>query len=51
MLISFQTRAEVLAGLRAGNWGDSRDYAMILLITRLGLRGIDVKRLTFADLD
>lgn len=24
MLISFQTRAEVLAGLRAGNWGDSR---------------------------
>jgi predicted nucleic acid-binding protein len=24
VLISFQTRAEVLAGLRAGNWGDSR---------------------------
>ena len=29
---------------------DSPD-AMILLITRLGLRGIDVKRLEFADLD
>ena len=24
VLISFQTRAEVLAGLRAGNWGDGR---------------------------
>lgn len=24
VLISFQTRAEVLAGLRAGNWGDTR---------------------------
>lgn len=24
VLISFQTRAEVLAGLRAGTWGDSR---------------------------
>jgi predicted nucleic acid-binding protein len=24
VLISFQTRAEVVAGLRAGNWGDSR---------------------------
>ena len=24
VLISFQTRAEVIAGLRAGNWGDSR---------------------------
>lgn len=24
VLISFQTRAEVLAGLRAGNWGESR---------------------------
>lgn len=24
VLISFQTRAEVIAGLRAGNWGDGR---------------------------
>jgi predicted nucleic acid-binding protein len=24
VLISFQTRAEVLAGLRAGNWGETR---------------------------
>jgi site-specific recombinase XerD len=28
-----------------------RDYAIILLITRLGLRGIDVTRLEFADFD
>ena len=34
-----------------GNPCGTRDYAIILLITRLGLRGIDVKRLWFADLD
>ena len=28
-----------------------RDYAIILLVARLGLRGIDVKRLEFADFD
>jgi integrase len=46
--------AEVTAILRAidrGNPCGKRDYAIILLITRLGLRGIDVKRLRFADLD
>src|SRR5262249_55992418 len=28
-----------------------RDYAIILLITMLGLRGVDVRRLEFADFD
>ena len=28
-----------------------RDYAIILLVTRLGLRGIDIKRLEFSDFD
>ena len=28
-----------------------RDYAIILLITRLGLRGVDIRRLEFADFD
>jgi hypothetical protein len=46
--------AEVTKILRAvdrGNPCGKRDYAIILLITRLGLRGIDVKRLRFGDLD
>ncbi len=46
--------ADVVKILRAvdrGNPCGKRDYAIILLITRLGLRGIDVKRLRFADLD
>ena len=34
-----------------GNPCGKRDYAIILLITRLGLRGVDVKRLEFADFD
>ena len=33
-----------------GNPSGKRDYAMILLVTRLGLRSIDVKHLTFACL-
>jgi integrase len=46
--------AEVTKILRAvdrGNPCGKRDYAIILLITRLGLRGIDVRRLRFGDLD
>ena len=43
--------AKILAAIDRGNPCGKRDYAMILLITRLGLRGIDVKRLEFADLD
>src|SRR5665811_2522013 len=42
---------KILAAVDRGNPGGKRDYAMILLITRLGLRGVDVKRLRFADLD
>ena len=47
-------RAEVTKILEAvdrANPCGKRDYALILLITRLGLRGIDVKRLRFSDLD
>ena len=42
---------EVLQAVDRGNPCGKRDYAIILLITRLGLRGVDVKRLRFADLD
>jgi integrase len=43
--------ARVLAAIDRSNPCGKRDYAIILLITRLGLRGIDVKRLEFADFD
>jgi len=43
--------AKILAAVDRGNPCGKRDYAIIVLITRLGLRGIDVKRLEFADLD
>jgi len=43
--------AKILETVDRGNPCGKRDYAIILLITRLGLRGIDVKRLRFADLD
>jgi site-specific recombinase XerD len=42
---------KILQAIDRGNPGGKRDYAIILLITRLGLRGVDVKRLRFADLD
>jgi site-specific recombinase XerD len=42
---------KLLAAIDRGSPCGKRDYAMILLVCRLGLRGIDVKRLTFADLD
>jgi integrase len=41
----------ILEAIDRGNPCGQRDYAMILLITRLGLRGIDVKRLEFGDFD
>jgi site-specific recombinase XerD len=47
-------RAEVTKILEAvdrANPCGKRDYAIILLITRLGLRGVDVKGLRFSDLD
>jgi integrase len=43
--------AKILQAVDRGNPCGRRDYAIILLITRLGLRGVDVKRLRFADLD
>jgi integrase len=42
---------EVLEAIDRGNPSGKRDYAIVLLIARLGLRGVDVKRLRFADLD
>ena len=43
--------SKVLEAVDRGNPCGKRDYAMILLVTRLGLRGIDVKRLEFSDFD
>ncbi|MGH3995905.1 MAG: tyrosine-type recombinase/integrase, partial [Pseudonocardiaceae bacterium] len=43
--------AKILQAIDRGNPCGKRDYAIILLITRLGLRGVDLKRLRFADLD
>jgi integrase len=43
--------AAVLHAIDRGNPCGKRDYAIILLITRLGLRGVDVKRLRLDDLD
>jgi len=43
--------ARVLDAVDRGNPCGKRDYAIILLVTRLGLRGVDVKRLEFADFD
>ena len=42
---------KILQAVDRGNPCGKRDYAIVLLITRLGLRGVDVKRLRFADLD
>ena len=43
--------ARILDAVDRGNPCGKRDYAIILLVARLGLRGIDVKRLEFADFD
>ena len=42
---------KILEAVDRGNPCGKRDYAIILLITRLGLRSIDVKRLEFSDFD
>jgi integrase len=42
---------KILEAVDRANPSGKRDYAIILMITRLGLRGIDVKRLRFGDLD
>jgi site-specific recombinase XerD len=43
--------SKILQAIDRGNPCGKRDYAIILLITRLGLRGVDVNRLRLADLD
>lgn len=43
--------ARILDAIDRGNPCGKRDYAIILMVTRLGLRGIDVKRLEFTDFD
>jgi integrase len=43
--------ARILEAIDRGNPCGKRDYAIVLLIARLGLRSIDVKRLEFGDLD
>jgi integrase len=43
--------ARILDAVDRGNPGGKRDYAIILLIARLGLRGVDVRRLEFGDFD
>jgi site-specific recombinase XerD len=43
--------ARLLDAIDQGNPCGKRDYAIIQLVARLGLRGIDVKRLEFADFD
>ncbi|MGN9846947.1 site-specific integrase [Nonomuraea sp. H19] len=43
--------ARILEAVDRGNPCGKRDYAIILLVARLGLRGIDVKRLEFSDFD
>ena len=42
---------KILEAVDRGNPCGKRDYAIILLITRLGLRSIDVKWLEFSDFD
>jgi integrase len=41
----------ILEAIDRGNPCGKRDYAIVLLIARLGLRGVDVKRLEFSDFD
>ena len=43
--------ARIVAAIDRDNPCGKRDYAIILLISRLGLRGVDVRRLEFADFD
>jgi integrase len=43
--------ARILDAIDRGNPCGKRDYAIVLLIARLGLRSIDVKRLEFGDFD
>jgi predicted nucleic acid-binding protein len=52
VLISFQTRAEVLAGLRAGNWGDTRQHAALAKLDAVPTIPADREVLdSYAELD
>ncbi len=42
---------KIIEAIDRGNPSGKRDYAIVLLICRLGVRSVDVKRLRFADLD
>jgi integrase len=42
---------KILNAIDRGNPCGKRDYAIVVLIARLGLRSIDVKRLEFSDFD
>ena len=42
---------KIIEAIDRSNPSGKRDYAIVLLICRLGLRGVDVKRLKFAGLD
>ena len=43
--------ARIIDAIDRDNPCGKRDYAIIMLITRLGLRGADIRRLEFADFD
>jgi integrase len=43
--------ARIVEAIDRDNPCGKRDYAIILLIARLGLRGVDIRRLEFADFD
>src|ERR1017187_5062342 len=43
--------ARIVEAIDRDNPCGKRDYAVILLITRLGLRGVDIRRLEFSDFD
>ena len=42
---------KIIEAIDRANPSGKRDYAIVLLICRLGFRSVDVKRLEFADLD
>jgi integrase len=43
--------ARIVEAIDRDNPCGKRDYAIIMLIARLGLRGVDIRRLEFADFD
>jgi integrase len=43
--------SKIIEAIDRANPSGKRDYAIVLLVCRLGFRSVDVKRLEFADLD